>query len=79
MYHYVPVCAPATVAAGSYCFGNSSNPAAVGSPYLDKTASLGGGGQHGGFGGGGCIDHTMGFADVNLPLTKFLLDVLHTA
>ena len=42
---------------------------------MDKTGMLPQGGG-GGFGGGGCIDHTMGFADVMEPLTKFLLEVL---
>ena len=67
--------------AASYCTGNSSNAAAKGSPYIDKTAAFPPsppGGHHHMF-GNGCIDHTMGFADVNEPLTKFLLEVLSDA
>ena len=62
--------------ASSYCMGNSSNQAAHGSPYIDRTANMSISGSHHNFGDGGCIDHTMGFADVVVPLTKFLLDVL---
>ena len=58
--------------ASSYCMGNSSNPAAAGSPYLDKTAELPA--QLSMM--GGCIDHTMGFADAVEPLARFLLEVL---
>ena len=61
--------------ADSYCMGNSSDPAAKGSPYMDKTGKLPSGGG-GGMGGGPCIDHTMGFPQVYQPLTKFLLEVL---
>ena len=62
--------------AASYCMGNSSNPAAQGSPYIDRTKTLPPPDpRHHSF-GGACIDHTMGFADVVVPLTNFLLDVL---
>jgi hypothetical protein len=62
--------------AASYCMGNSSNPAAQGSPYIDKMATVPPGG---GFMGGSCIDHTMGFADAVLPLTEFVLAALAAA
>ena len=85
--------------ADSYCMGNSSNPAAAGSPYLDKTATLPPKDPRNYMGvraqaspmpvlpvclferylcaQGGCIDHTMGFADMVQPLTEFLLSVLN--
>jgi hypothetical protein len=63
--------------ASSYCMGNSTNPAAAGSPYMDKTASAPPPPpRHHSFFGNTCIDHTMGFADVVEPLTKFLLKTL---
>ena len=85
--------------ADSYCMGNSSNPAAAVSPYLDKTATLPPKDPRNYMGvraqaspmavlpvclferypcaQGGCIDHTMGFADMVPPLTEFLLSVLN--
>lgn len=62
--------------ASSYCMGNSSDQAAQGSPFIDKTASLPTGGSSHHFGGGGCVDHTMGFAAVVVPLTEFLMKAL---
>jgi hypothetical protein len=65
--------------ASSYCMGNSSDQAAQGSPYIDKTASLpSGGGGHMHF-GGACVDHTMGFAAVVVPLTEFLMKAVAAA
>lgn len=64
-----------------YCVGSPGDPAAAGSPYAQHCSDF----LPGQPPGGGedlsterCIAHTMGFADVVLPLTEFLVEVSDT-
>eukprot|EP01051_Picozoa_sp_SAG22_P001329 SAG22_NODE_51_length_24458_cov_19.853161_9_plen_526_part_00 len=60
-----------------FCIGNSAEPTAAGSPYSHYCDAEWGGSQCGVMGGNHCcIGHTLGFASMVEPATKWALSVL---